>query len=139
MSHPFDKTFPNPFPSLPVVLYQVDGSALTSSLPALVDTGADTTLIPEAYLQPIQNHDIEIGRLRSHWGEWRLASIYTVDLEVAGERLPGIKVVADDQDEQILLGRNVTNKLIFLLDGPRQQSDVLTRRPRRLSIAGKES
>lgn len=139
MSHSFDMTFPRPFPSLPVVLYQVDGKTITPPLSALVDTGADTTLVPEAYLDAIESNDIEIGRLRSHWGEWRLVSIYTIDLEVAGERLPGIQVVADDQDDHILLGRNVTNKLILLLDGLGLQSDVLTRRPRRLSIARKRS
>lgn len=137
MSHFFDRTFAIPFPSLPIVLHQLEDGAATKSFPALLDTGADTSLVPVAYLQGIQAEKVDVGRLRSHWGEWRSVAIYTVDLEVAGERLPAIDVVGDDQGDQILLGRNISNKLILLLDGPHSQSDVLTRRPRRLSIAGK--
>jgi hypothetical protein len=46
--------------------------------------------------------------------------------------LPAIEVVADDISDQVLLGRNALNKLILLMDGPRQQTDVLKRRPARL-------
>ena len=49
-------------------------------------------------------------------------------MEIAGQRLPAVEVAADDLGEDILLGRNVLNKLILLLDGPRAQAGVLTRR-----------
>jgi len=38
-------------------------------------------------------------------------------------------VVGDEQGQEILLGRNVLNKLIVLLDGPGRQADVLVHRP----------
>lgn len=136
MPHPYNTTYTQPFPTLPLVIKSKAGTA-TKSLPALVDTGADGTLVPIAHLQKIGADRADLARLRSHWGEWRSVVTYLVDLEVAGELLPAIEVVGDDQGSHILLGRNLTNKLILLLDGPRQQSDVLTRRPRRLSIAEK--
>jgi predicted aspartyl protease len=132
MSHPYDATFAWPFPSLPVVIRQVGETTGTSVLPAQLDTGADATLVPTAQLRAVQADELYQTRLRSHWGEWRPVTVYLVDLEVAGHQLPGVEVVADDTSDSILLGRNVLNKLILLLDGPGSQADVLTRRPPRL-------
>jgi len=131
MSHPFDARYALPFPSLPVVIYQVGGGAATSSLPALLDTGADATLVPAVHLEAVQSDEIYTTYIRSHWGERRPVSVYLVDLDVAGERLPAVEVVADEYGNDVLLGRNVLNKLILLLDGRRSQTDVLTRRPLR--------
>lgn len=57
--------------------------------------------------------------------------VYLVDLEVAGQRLPAVEVVADNIGEDVLLGRNVLNRLILLLDGTARTTDVLNRRPAR--------
>lgn len=40
-----------------------------------------------------------------------------VDLELNGLKLPGIFVVGDEQGSEVVLGRNVLNKLRFWLDG----------------------
>lgn len=66
-----------------------------------------------------------------------MTTIYLIDLHLASGVLPDIEVVGvnDDVDEfeneDIILGRNVLNKLILLLEGPQQQTTILERRPRR--------
>jgi len=105
MPYPYDTAFAWPFPTLPVVIHQIEGEAAT--------------------------------RLRSHWGESRPVAVHMVDLEIAGQRLPAVEVVADDLGEDVLLGRNVLNKLILLLDGLRVQTDVLTRRQTDRSRSGR--
>jgi predicted aspartyl protease len=97
----------------------------------LVDTGADATLVPSAQLQTIKAEEINRARLRSHWGEARLAIVYLVDLQIADHLLPGVEVIADDQSVEALLGRNALNRLTVLLDGPQEQADVLLQRSRR--------
>jgi hypothetical protein len=77
----------------------------------------------------IEADEIYTAKLRMHWGEAEAVSIHLVDLDVAGYRLPAIEVVADDYSGQVLLGRNVLNKLILLLDGPQNRTDVLEKRP----------
>lgn len=130
MPHPYDSTYALAFPILPVVVRELEGSVATSSLSALVDTGADITLVPVALLEEIGAEEIYVAHLRSHWGEARSVSVFLIDLEVMGHLLPAVEVVGDDHDNTILLGRNVLNKLILLCDGPRQQSDVLAQYPR---------
>ncbi len=125
MSYPYDATFAIPFPSLPVVIRQIDGSAATSDLVALVDTGADVTAVPRNYLRMVQAEEAYTARIRSHWGESWPVSVYLVDLEIAEQLLPAVEVVGDDETEDILLGRNVLNKLTLLLDGPHETIDVL--------------
>jgi predicted aspartyl protease len=131
MPHPYGVDYNPPFPLLPVALFHPESGTGTEEIPAFVDTGADGTLAPARYLAAIHAEEMYSTRMRSHWGESRLARIYLVDLEIAGLRLPGVEVVADDQGENVLLGRNVLNRLIILLDGPAGTTDVLTRRPQR--------
>ncbi len=131
MSYEYDLDFTWPFPSLPVTLYPPEGMNGTPVGASLLDTGADSTLVPIRYLDEIGSAELYPTRIRSHWGEWRPVSIHLIDLSVAGQRLPGINVVADDQGDVVLLERNVLNRLILLLDGPRHQMDVLARRPLR--------
>jgi hypothetical protein len=58
-------------------------------------------------------------------------------LDIAGHHLPGVEVVADDLAADVLLGRNVLNRLILLLDGPDGMTDVLPRRPRLRSTSAR--
>jgi predicted aspartyl protease len=99
---------------------------------ALIDTGADGTLVPMASLKSIHADEQYVARLRSHWGEWYFASIYLVDLEIEGQIFPAVEVVADESGTAILLGRYILNRLILLLDGLHQQTNVLARRPIKL-------
>jgi predicted aspartyl protease len=130
MAFSYDRTFFPPFPRLPIVLSLPESGVRSSSLWGLVDTGADVTLVPAQQLRAIEAAEIYRARLRSHWGELRPAAVYLVDLEVAGHILPGIEVVADDGAGDALLGRNVLNRLILLLDGPAAQADILPKRRR---------
>jgi hypothetical protein len=47
-----------------------------------------------------------------------------VDIEINGDTLPNLEVVGDELTEEIILGRDVLNKLKLLLDGPREQVEV---------------
>jgi predicted aspartyl protease len=111
-----------------VIVRSISGEA-TGLQTGFVDTGADITLVSIDLLQTIRADKQYHVRLRSHWGEWLATSIYLVDLEINDMALPGVEVAADESNSMILLGRNVLNKLILLLDGPNQRADVLPRRP----------
>lgn len=120
----YDKTYDPPIPALPVVVHNDDAGLHTSRLNALVDTGADGTLIPISHLRSIQAYPIAETFLRSHWGERRRVHLFHVDLRIDGISLPGVTVVGDDQGQEIILGRDVLNKLRLLLDGPLNEVEV---------------
>ena len=131
MSYQFDSRFIPSFPALPVAIQSIDSGVKSVVMNAYVDTGADSTLVPLSLINSIGADMYYVARLRSHWGEHREVSLYLVDMEVAGEVFPGVEIVADELNTEMLLGRNILNRLLLLLDGPGNQTDVLTRRPER--------
>jgi hypothetical protein len=74
--------------------------------------------------------ELDEVRLRSHWGEYTTVITYLVDLTLSIGTLPGIEVVGDAHGDRVLLGRNVLNKLILLIDGPLETTDLLAQRPK---------
>jgi len=62
--------------------------------------------------------------LRSQWGERRSVFLYLVDVQIAHIVLPGIYVVGDDRGDEIVIGRDVLNRLRILLDGPNNVSRI---------------
>lgn len=123
-------------PILPVRLSQPGEPSQTETIPALIDTGGDFTTVPLNWLLQIDAPEVRWAYLRGLWSEQRPVTLYLVDLHFEKGILPGIEAVAIDEDDieteddnEIVLGRNVLNQLVLLLDGPNQQTDILERRP----------
>jgi predicted aspartyl protease len=115
------------FPPAPIIDISLGVPAQELALgpiAAFVDTGADITLIPARYINqlalPVDDHRF----LRSQWGERRRVMIYSVDMGIGLARLPAVEVVADDRSAEIILGRNVLNKLVVTLNGPQRTIEV---------------
>lgn len=97
---------------------------------ALVDTGADITSVPVRYLELIQAPEVDEVRLRSHWGHSVSVVTYLVDVVIGNAALPAIEVAGDTVNTEIVLGRDVIDRLILLIDGSRNDTTILDKRPR---------
>ncbi len=124
MKYAYAAAYQPPFPAAPIVLRNSEEGLRTEQVQALLDTGSDGSLVPIAYLEEILAPPLVDTHIRSHWGEWRAAQLFVVDIELGNLRLPGVFVVGDEQGSEIVLGRNVLNKLRVLLDGPVGQYDI---------------
>ena len=125
MGHEYlDGYFP-PMPALQIELGYPGETLTLGPLTAIVDTGADGTLVPQSLLDQIGAPFIDEVRARGQWGSWRNLQMFTVDIRVEGLRLSAVEVVGDDEGEEIILGRNILNRLRLLLDGPAGQVEVL--------------
>jgi predicted aspartyl protease len=129
MSRAYDPAFAPPAPVLSVRLAAPGESDRSEAGLALVDTGADGTLVPARLLEQIEAIGVGTAILRGVLGEAREVHLYEVDLQVETLTMPGILVASDEQGEEILLGRNVLNKLILLLDGPSGTVEHFESRP----------
>ena len=87
-------------------------------LTALLDTGADATIVTARHIESLGAEVAALRYVRSPWGDRLAVSTYVLDVEVAGLRLPSIEVVADETGEEIIVGRDVLNRLRITLDGP---------------------
>ncbi len=91
----------------------------------IVDTGADATIVPEDIPQRLKATPLNPGQLETQWGDVHPVTIYLLDIEIDGHRLPGIIVAGDPESGEVVLGRSVLNTLALFLDGPGRQTDIL--------------
>lgn len=115
---PYDDTYPPPAPVCQVSFSVARTRQSVGPLDAILDTGADGTLVPQRYLEAIGARRIMETGLRSQWGERRVVYLYLVTLHIDEIELPGTYVVGDEQSDEIVLGRYVLNHLKIWLDGP---------------------
>lgn len=124
MRTPYSTLYSPPAPVMEIWLAAPEETFLVGPLIGLVDSGADATIIPAGHLRllPVQIDDRKL--LRGQWGESRVVDVYLLDIGVDDMRLPVVEIVADDRGSDVIIGRNVLNKLHLLLDGPAQMTEV---------------
>lgn len=128
MNYPYLLTTYYPsIPTLEITLGYPEESLKLGPYVAIIDTGADGSMVPQAMLDELNSSIADEVRIRSHWGEWRYVQTFTVDIGVGALRLPAIEVVGDEEGNEIILGRNLLNKLRLLLDGRAAQVTLLDR------------
>ena len=120
MKFPYDSHYSPPAPSVEIWLGTPGESLASGPHSALVDTGADISIIPAKHIRPLQAVPDDYRYLRSQWGERRRVAIYSLDIGIGNMRWPSVEVVADEHGAEIILGRNVLNRLLVTLDGPKR-------------------
>lgn len=110
-------------------MLSTSGNDASENLTALIDTGADATIVPVRHLRALGAKRAFAASLRSQWGEKRQVFLYLVDVQIAELTLPGVYVVGDALGEEIVLGRNVLNRLRLFLDGPALAAELFDADP----------
>ena len=125
MKHRYSRKHFPPAPVLEVRFITAAEGLGTEPLTAIVDTGADITLVPLSHLNQIAAPVTVERWIRSPWGERQRVLLYLVDVLVNNITLPGVEVVGDERVREVILGRDVLNRLRMLLDGPAGEIEVL--------------
>jgi hypothetical protein len=94
-------------------------------LAAIIGTDADATIVPVHYLVQIGAEETAPGWLRGITGERVPVGLYFADVCIGELSFPGVRIVGNSSANEVLLGRDVLNKLALLLDGPQQTTDVV--------------
>lgn len=124
---PYDPAYQPPAPGCQVTFSVVRTGQSVGPLDAILDAGADGTLVPQRYLDSMGARRVMETGLRSQWGERRVVYLYLVTLHSGEIELPATYVVGDERSDEIVIGRNVLNQLMISLDGPRNVSRISTR------------
>jgi predicted aspartyl protease len=96
-------------------------------LSALVDSGADATLIPVDILNAIKAPFIRTHTMVSVNNTRHTVDIYRLRIRVgAGPALYGVRAVATPQGGEAILGRDVLNHLIVTLNGLAGVTEIST-------------
>jgi hypothetical protein len=114
----YDASYAPPAPTLELAFSSAVTERSTPSLRAFVDSGADATIAPKSLLEEIQATFVDDAYLRSQWGERRRVRLYLVDVRIGEWTLPGVTVVGDERSSELIVGRDVLNRLRVMLNGP---------------------
>jgi len=124
LSYRYDPSYNPPMPIIPISLISVaDDQSMTESINAIVDSGADGTLIPTEYLHQIHAPAVRKAFMKGISGERRSVDIYLISIQIGSVKLRGVRVIASPSSEAIL-GRNVLNQLVIGLNGPAETVEL---------------
>ena len=132
-----------PIPVLDVVLSAPASDHWSGSFTAIVDSGADFTIIPLVLIKSLDAPVIRPAVLSSQWRDRRSVYVYKVDIRVGEIILPAVDVAGDPFSDEIILGRNVlteycanilTRISIFAQLQAKKSSDINARSSNRLDL-----
>lgn len=115
------------FPPIPVLDVSFSAPTLenwSGPFMAIVDSGADFTIIPLDLLNLVGPPLVKPVILSSQWQDKRSVYLYEIDLHIGDIVLPAVDVAGDPNSDEILLGRNVLNCLDLRLEGPKLQTHL---------------
>jgi predicted aspartyl protease len=123
MSRAYSSEFDPPAILLTVTLSGVVHSRPRLTLPALIDTGADMTAVPETAVSRLRL--FEVGRITVEdiGGRLSVMDIYTARLSVDSLGVQEIEVVQTAQPF-IVLGRDWLQSYYLRLNGPERQFEI---------------
>lgn len=124
MKYHYSSAYQPPAPVVEIAIASPAEGLRVGLLPAFVDSGADGTIVPSRYLDEINAPVTVEMSIRSQWGERRRVLLYLVDVQIGDITLPGAQVVGDQMADEVILGRDVLNKLRVLLDGPARTIEI---------------
>lgn len=122
MRHLYSVTHDPPAPVVPIRVSVPGRPDRGVALVALVDSGADVTVIPAAVATAIGLPPTGLLRAAGVTGVVGNAIVYAAGVEIDGLRR-AVEVIG--LGEEALLGRNLLNQVVLALDGPGLQLEVV--------------
>jgi len=87
------------------------------TITALIDSGADGSLIPINILEQVDARYVDKVRIRGVLGHSQMVDVYLVTLQIGENWIHSVRVIAVESKAEAVLGRNVLNHLVITLDG----------------------
>jgi len=131
MKFPYNRDYSPIAPSLQVTFVSAEKQFSVGPFIALVDTGTDATAVPIAHLEKIMAPIARESMVVPHWGARYAVSFFSVHVKIGEWTFAGIEVIGDTRGNEVILGRDVLNKLRLLLDGPAQTTEILEPKSKR--------
>jgi hypothetical protein len=121
-SHPYNSQDYEPaMPVMEVTLLSRGTEDVAAQVLAIVDSGADATLLPIELLRAARARYYRSCQLRGVTGQAIPVDLYAVTLRLGLHVIHGVKAVAGLRSNEAILGRDVLNQLDLRLIGPAQE------------------
>lgn len=121
ISFNYSRQFDPTMPIVEVSVRAVGTSHPASVVTALVDSGADATILPLSVLQQVGARYVRGRVMRGVTGIPENVDTYLVTIQIGPYVVNGIRAVAYDNNMDPIIGRDVLNNLVVTLDGLAQE------------------
>jgi predicted aspartyl protease len=99
-------------------------SSAEVSITALVDSAADGTMIPIKVLQALGAEYVETRQVRGVSGFAYPVDMYLVKVGIGPHTIYGIQAAAVEHNDEGLIGRDVLNQLVVILNGLAEMVEI---------------
>lgn len=118
LTYDYDQSFTPSMPVIEVHLIAPESNQSGKPITALVDSGSDSSMMPIDMLDEIEALSVGTAVMRGIWGERRRVNTYLVTVQVGNYFIRGVRVSGVAADMDAILGRNVLNELVLVMNGP---------------------
>ena len=118
ISYSYDSTYNPAAPIVHIGLSPSGQMGVREEITALVDSGADATMIPVQILRAAGARYVEQRQMRGVVGQAVRVNLYLTAVHLGGYVLHGIRVIGLDHPDEAIIGRDVLNQLELVLNGP---------------------
>jgi hypothetical protein len=105
-------------PAMPVLEIRIgrNASDLPITLTAIMDTGADATIVPIQYIRRLRSRRRRLKWLLSVTGERYQVGVFPLAVQIGITRPLYLDVVGSERIDEIIVGRDVLNQYIITLN-----------------------
>jgi len=113
-------------PVMEIGIGAVESDDVPRRITALVDSGADGTMIPIDILRAVGATFVERRNMRGVTGDLVRVNLYAIVVHISSHPIYGIRAVAIPSGAEAIVGRDVLNQLIVTLDGFAHSLEIST-------------
>jgi predicted aspartyl protease len=119
-------SFNPPAPVIDVLLLRPLSKESTNGIrvSALIDSGADITAVPQAMVNRLQLYPVDEILVAGYTGETIRELVYSVAIVIANLKPQIVKAVGYRSDDIALIGRDLINQWLLVLDGKQQVFEI---------------
>lgn len=125
LSFEYDTSYHPAAPCVEIEIYGYDASLGTRSIWAMVDSGADATILPVSLLNAIGADYKETAWMSGTAGGRIEVDLYSANVRIGPITTNGVHVIATADANEAIIGRDVLNQLVVTLNGHAQMTEVL--------------
>lgn len=121
-SYDYDRRYTPAAPLVPIGVSPSGEMTARQQVTALVDSGADATMIPLAVLAAAGARFVEQQRMRGVVGQAVTVNLYLIAVHIGEHTIHGIRAIGVAAVSEAIIGRDVLNQLEVTLNGPAHET-----------------
>ena len=123
-SHEYSNAYEPSAPVIQMTVCHVTKENYQQTITALVDSGSDATMIPIHVLRAVRAKYVETRQVRGISGLAYPIDTYLVKIRIGPHTIYGIEAAAVERDEEAIIGRDVINQLVVILNGLAEMVEI---------------